>query len=94
MRKRIALLLVVGSACVAARPAAGEEPRRQVIDLRKPEIEGKDPVPATMFIREGGPGAVYALFSLRRSLPVTWLAAVEKEAFDRETVGEVDRRER
>ncbi|MFH1279311.1 MAG: hypothetical protein ABIK65_13135 [Candidatus Eisenbacteria bacterium] len=88
------LFLVVGAAGVAAGTTKEEEPRRQVVDLNRLEIEGEVPVPTTLFIRERGPGAPHELFALRRSLPPGWLRPVVKSAFDRETWNLVDRRKR
>lgn len=77
-----------------AKDSREETPRRQVVDLKKLEIEGEVPVPSTLFIRERGPGAPYELFSLRRTLPAEWFRPVVKSAFDRETWNLVDRSKR
>ena len=90
----VGLMVVAGMSGVAMATTKEEEPRRQVVDLNKLEIEGEVPVPSTLFIRERGPGAPYELFTLRRSLATGWLRPVVKSAFDRETWNLVDRRKR
>ncbi len=91
--KRISVLLLL-LVVAAAGAAAGEKPKRQIVNLKKMNIEGTVPDPATMFIRERQPGGLLELFPLKRELREEWLLPVIKGNFDRATVELVDGRKR
>ncbi len=86
-----AVLLLLGF-LLAQTAMADEKPKRQIVDLKKLDIEGNLPDPATLFIHERSPGGFLELFSLKRELSDSWLAPVVKGNFDRKTVNLVDLR--
>ena len=94
MRTFLFLLLLAALAASAFAEEGEESPRRQVIDLKTLDIEGRVPDPSTLFIRERNFGALYELFPLRRTLAEDWLQPIVKERFERLTLDLVDRKER
>lgn len=92
MKTIILLTLLLAAAGAAWSVPSEEPPKRQVIDLRKLEIEGSVPDPSTLFIKERSIGSLYELFPLRRELPDRWLRPVVKGEFDRITLDLVDRK--
>lgn len=92
MKRRASLIPLLLGLLLAQPAAAGEKPKRQVVDLKKLDIEGSIPNPATMFIHERNSGGLLELFPLKRELAGEWLPPVDKGSFDHVTVNLVDSR--
>ncbi|NNE09819.1 MAG: hypothetical protein HKN20_14770 [Gemmatimonadetes bacterium] len=91
MMKRIAFgMLLAATLSFAGTAHAQGKPKRQIVDLKKLEIDGKVSNPSTMFIRERNGGALYELFPLKRELSSGWLLPVMKMNHDRQTVAIAD----